>query len=466
MNDVTSFAPSLQLQDFLTAFDLDRINIQEINIYHDQGIIIIYIVLNTKVHTCPLCNTPTSKVKSYHLKKINHSVLNPTPCTIHYKARRLICPMCGKTFYESNPFVLTNSKVSVATVYNVLSELKRPEATFSYIGHKYHMSPSSVSNIFDKHIDIPRRPLPTCLCFDETYAFKSDTSDYICVLLDYMDKKVVDVLPSRRKRALIDYFFNIPLQERKNVKYVSFDMWATYREVAKLMFPNCVTIVDKFHVLQELSRRVTRVRIDVMNKQKQRKDVLEAQEKELKKQKLLISPQLQQELRVAQVHYYLLKKFNFVLFSNNPTIVDPTVEKKYNRFLQRYCNLYDIYDLIINIDDGLKEAVEIRDEIHLFYKDTTYEHAKEEVENIIIRCRTSSLKSMQEFANTLTQWKPEIIHSFIIIPGINKKMNNALIENRNKSIKLIKHSSNGYTNWPRFRNRVLFCLNDDIPIKI
>ena len=49
---------------------------------------------------------------------------------------------------------------------------------------------------------------------------------------------------------------------------------------------------------------------------------------------------------------------------------------------------------------------------------------------------------------------------------LQKKMNNALIENRNKTIKLLKHSSNGYTNWKRFRARVLYTLNDDISIKI
>ena len=45
-------------------------------------------------------------------------------------------------------------------------------------------------------------------------------------------------------------------------------------------------------------------------------------------------------------------------------------------------------------------------------------------------------------------------------------MNNGLIENRNKSIKLLKHSSNGYTNWDRFRARVLYSLNDNIHMKI
>ena len=73
---------------------------------------------------------------------------------------------------------------------------------------------------------------------------------------------------------------------------------------------------------------------------------------------------------------------------------------------------------------------------------------------------------LQEYSKTLIEWKQEIINSFIKVPTINKKMNNALIENRNKSIKLLKHSSNGYTNWDRFMNRVLFCLNEDSTFKI
>ena len=37
----------------------------------------------------------------------------------------------------------------------------------------------------------------------------------------------------------------------------------------------------------------------------------------------------------------------------------------------------------------------------------------------------------------------------------NKKVNNAIIENRNKIIKCIKNNANGYTNWLRFHNRLI-----------
>lgn len=457
--------PSMQISDFLIAFDLDRANISHIDVFHEGNELIISIELNVSEHLCPICRTPTSKIKGYHLKKIRHSVLNPISCIIHYRARRYVCPVCGKTFYENNPFIAEHLKVSIATVYNVLQELKRPEATFKYVADKYHLSPSSVSNIFDRHVNPSRRSLPECLSFDETYAFKSDGSDYICVLLDPKDKKIVDILPSRRKSYLTDYFFNIPLEERKKVKYVSFDMWHTYRVVSKLMFPNCKCIVDKFHILQELTRKLTRVRIDVMNKNKKIKDDFEYRQKQLKIEHQKLMPQDQEKLRQAQINYYLLKKFNFVLISNNQQISDPNIEKKYNHVLGRYSNLNDIYHMIMDIDEGLADAVDIKDSIYRFYKNIDYKDAKTELENIIIACRTSKTKPIQEFSNTLTEWKQEIINSFIKIPTINRKMNNALIENRNKSIKLIKHSSNGYTNWKRFRARVLYALNDDTPIK-
>lgn len=462
MPDDTLSLPSLQTSDFLSAFGLDRADIREIRISHEDGSLSVFLELNIREHTCPICSSATTKIKGYTTRKINHSILNPTPCIIHYRARRYVCPVCGKTFYENNPFISGNSRVSVATVYNVLHDLKNPEITFSYVADRYHMSASSAAALFDKHIQPHRRKLPECLCFDETYAFKSSDSDYVCVLLDYTDKKIVDVLPSRRKRYLCDYFFNIPLKERENVKFVSFDMWKTYRDISKAMFPNCLCIVDKFHVLQELSRRVKRVRVDIMNKNKKVKDELIRKRTQLKKENSSLSPQDQEKLKIAMDNYYLLKKFDWLLFSNNPKISEPNETKKLNRYLNRYLNLNDLYHLVIDIDPRLKEAVEIKDLIHLFYRNTECANAKKELEEVILLCRSSNVSQLQEFSNTLCEWKQEIINSFIKIPSIDRKMNNALIENRNKSIKLLKHSSNGYTNWDRFRARILYALNDDV----
>lgn len=468
MHNVTTSTPSLVMNDFLAAFDLDRANIKAIDIYHDDGSLIIYLELNITEHCCPICNSITSKVKGYQLKKIKHSVLNPVPCIIHYRARRYVCPVCGKTFYEHNPIAMGGLKVSVATVYNVLQELKRPGATFSYVAEKYNMSPSSVINIFDKHIDISRRTLPECISFDEVYAFKTKDldSEYVLVLLDYIDKKIIDLLPTRRKRYLSDYFFKIPISEREKVKYVSFDMWETYRSIAKTMFPNSVGVMDKFHILSDFTKKLNSVRINVMNKNKHVRDTLKKKKLELEKENQKLSPSEYETYTTAHKNYYILKKFNWLLLNNDPNITDPNREKKYNKTLARYTNFYDLYEMIVNMDPQLNKAMEIKELLYDFYSQSRYEDAKRELEDLIITCRTSKVTAMQHFSKTLSNWKQEIINSFIIIPGINRKMNNALIENRNKTIKLLKHSSNGYSNWRRFRNRVLYVLNDDVAIKL
>ena len=67
---------------------------------------------------------------------------------------------------------------------------------------------------------------------------------------------------------------------------------------------------------------------------------------------------------------------------------------------------------------------------------------------------------MIRFSRTLRNWKQEIINSFILVDYEYKvdketgrvavqpkKMNNAIIENKNSIIKTIKKNANGYTNW-------------------
>lgn len=447
--------------DTLIALDLQRADVKSLNIYHDGTSLIADLELNIKPHACPICSTQTTKVKAYQLKTIKHSILQNTSCTIHYRARRYICPFCGKTFYEHNPFTQKGSKISVATVYNVLQDLKNPALTFSYVASKHNISSSSVANIFDKGVHISRRPLPECINFDETYAFKSNNSNYICVLVDYKDKKLIDILPSRRKSDLIDYFLAIPLEERKRVKYASFDMWVTYRTVSQLMFPNCKMIVDKFHVLQDFTRRATKIRVRIMNQHKKVKDSLEQEAKALKEVNQVLPPEKQEELVIAKKNYYILKKFEWMIFSKNKEILNPNMIKRYNHVLNQYCNLYDLFTILENTHPDMSEMIDLKDALYKFYEKCTYEEAKTKINDLIIAFRCSKVKELTEFANLLTQWKNEIINSFIIIPGIGRKMNNALIENRNKTIKLLKHSSNGYTCWDRFRNRVLYTLNDD-----
>ncbi|MGO5143957.1 transposase, partial [Catenibacterium mitsuokai] len=161
-------------------------------------------------------------------------------------------------------------------------------------------------------------------------------------------------------------------------------------------------------------------------------------------------------------YYYVLKKFNWLLFSTNNKIFDDNNEKKLNHVLNRYCNYSDLFTYMLSIDEELETASNLKDQVVYFYDHCNHDNAKKKLEEIIIDFRSCPVEEMAPFANTLTNWKNEIINSFIIVDDRSKrKMNTAIVENRNKTIKLIKHASNGYLNWERFRNRILYTLNDD-----
>lgn len=81
---------------------------------------------------------------------------------------------------------------------------------------------------------------------------------------------------------------------------------------------------------------------------------------------------------------------------------------------------------------------------------------------------TSSIKELNQFGMTLIRWKNEIVNSFHIVETIKvgdkiieRKINNGIAENKNRTLKLLKNHSNGYKSWDRFRNRALYVLNED-----
>lgn len=463
---------TLSESHILQLFNLQSEQVESISITHKSDGLYASIKLERKECSCPACDYKTTTIKGYSSKKILHSLTTHTPCFILYNARRMKCDACGKTFYENNPFAYKNMKISLLTVCNVLNDLKKPTETFTSVSSRYGISDTATAAIFDSHIFIPRRKLPKYINVDEVYAFSGDRSNYVCVLVDFLTSKTIDLLPTRRKDDLVKYFHLIPLEERKNVELISMDMWETYRVVAKIVFPNAQTVVDKFHLYQELHRRITTIRIAAMNRTKPIK-----QNKNIK---LSVAEKYEHEQRAK--NYYVLKKFNWLLFKNenHKTIVkcqdgtekemkllDPNMEKKPNRVLGRYCNYYDIYDIILTIDSELETAMNLKYKFDQFYKTSTYENSKEVLEELISEFSSCGVTSLVEFAGTMKRWKKEIVNSFIIIDkSTNRKMNNGIIENRNKVIKQLKHNANGYRNWERFRTRALYVLNDDTTYRV
>lgn len=450
-------------QDILALFNLEDEDVEDISFSNMGNCSIADVFLRDDRTPCEICGNEHVVIKGYQIKMITHSALTDRKSQIRYHARRYQCTICKKTWYEPNPFCFNSMKISALTVENVLRDLKDQTETFSSVAKRYHISPTSAASIFDQHVRMPRLTLPEYQCWDEAYAFfhKGENSKYVFTILDFQSQQPVDILPSRKKEYLISYFMSIPIEERKQVKMISTDMYNEYRSVIHEVFGDSIIhSCDHYHVSQELSRKVDRVRIRVMKSVPKYKD---------KNSKALTD------------EYYLLKKFNWMIFKREDTrmkdkhlIFDPSRERKMNTKLQRMLNYYDIRTMIEAIHPDLKAAWRLKDDLVDFYDENTYETAPDEIDKLIRKFRESGIPEMIEFAKTLRNWKQEIINSFIIVKHTYRvdkdtgqvvvsaqKLNNGLMECKNGIIKQIKGNANGYTCWERFRNRCLYVLRPD-----
>ena len=404
--------------------DLRMKEIDNIKDVKKGNITYYYVRLKNNGGKCKYCGEYITKVDSYKTKTIPHT----KNVIIKYKARRFICK-CGKTFYEEDPFKSKDYKLSDNAVEYILTEIKRYNHNFSEIAQSLNISVTKVIEVFDSYVQIERKKLREVISIDEFYFSKYSKSKFAFMILG-LNGEVLDVLESRKKTALLDYFKYIPIDERKRVKYVTMDMNPVYKSVIYRRFKDITICIDSFHVVQLLNTYLDTIRKKVMRDYDDNKGSHE---------------------------YYLLKHKNYLLFKS---LEDIKTERLDNRHYNMLMSESELLDNLLKIDNTLTRAYYLKED-YLAFNSLFGVKTKEEIEvildNYINDCLLSDIKEFIEFANTLLRWKEEILNSFI--PYNGQRLSNGKIENKNKYVKKIKDIANGYANIKRFRNRIMYSEN-------
>lgn len=451
-----------------SVFGLDPEQIESGSCIRRKDQLFLDVKLKDTRPVCPDCGHASVRIKGYVPKKINHSVLSDRGCQILYHARRYVCPVCGRTYYEANPFVFKRMKISSQVVLSVMKDLMRPTETFTSVAQRYHISPTTAAALFDHTVNIPRARLPKILSIDENYAFfsREQKSKYVCVLIDQRNGRPIDILPSRRYEYLDKYYTSIPACEKEQVEFVATDMYEPYRRIIRKHFRQARHVVDRYHVAQELNRKIDAVRLRIM-----------------KPYRYINHKKRTREQKDA---YYLLKHQNKLLFRHfhrslgrdRKPLFDIHRKRSYSQHFQKHMNPYDIARELMAIHPDIRKAWELRDEVTDFYDRNSGKTAPEALNRLIKKLRESEIEELIAFSKTLNNWKEEILNSFCISKAVYitgdtgkidieyKRVSNALMENRNAIIKLITKSANGYHNWDRFRNRCMLVLEKEIDFEI
>ena len=94
----------------------------------------------------------------------------------------------------------------------------------------------------------------------------------------------------------------------------------------------------------------------------------------------------------------------------------------------------------------------------LFFNTTSsINDARVNLSEVINEYASSNIESYRRFSTTLIEWFDEIVNSFHIYNG--QRISNSKIEGINSRIKTILKNANGFRNFSRMRNRIMFSLN-------
>ena len=377
---------------------------------------------------CPYCHSHKIRITGYYYTETNCSESQNLIDILRIKRIRFRCKECGKTFSPPITGIKRYATVSKQVEQFIINDFTRP-LTFSEIADKYGLTKQRIIQIFDTNIKfVPRRKMPRVLCIDEIKFSEELDQNYCCILYDFEKKEIVDIIRNRKMAYLREYFSSVPLKERQNTKVFISDMYDAYSTICNQFFPNAIHIVDKFHVITQLTRAVNNLRVIAMNSIKDSKD---------------------------EEPYYNFMKTNWKLFLCREEDVP---DKRYT-----YMRTGEVF----HFDELLYSSIKLNDKLwtgylalqdlfhHSYY--SSYEETLNFIEFLSQKLKNSSSELLKKVGDTFHKWRYEIANAFTKDAKENR-YSNAIAECINNQLKTIIKSAYGYHNFERFRKRAMLII--------
>ena len=150
---------------------------------------------------------------------------------------------------------------------------------------------------------------------------------------------------------------------------------------------------------------------------------------------------------VVKIHGYYSRKLTHSTFANRKC----TILYQQRRYRCEACELtFHEPNPFINSSECLTYETKLN-------KTCSIQDAPEAIDNAISTFANAGIKEFEPFYRMLSNWRTEIINSFTTINGI--RINNSYIESKNKILEKLLYNGNGFSNFKRTRNRILYCLN-------
>ena len=364
----------------------------------------IELEMERRPHKCPVCGQQTDRVHDYRKQVVKDMPSFGKTVFLVLRKRRYACS-CGKRFFEDNTFLSRYQRMTRRKIADIITSLGKCRS-YTSVSREQGVSVATVLRLFN-HVQYSKpKHLPTALGIDE-FKGNSGGEKFHCILTDLETGKVIDILKTRYKHDLYDYFKRYPREERAKVRYFVSDMYQTYADVAKTWFPNATYIIDKYHWVRQVSFAFERVRKDVQKK-------------------------------FSKSHRIYFKHSRKLLLKCWKDLTD---EQKQQVNVMLYASA------------ELSTAYFWKEQLYQIIHEMPAEKFEESLRSWIEDAYGSDIEPFVKCALTYRHWFSPIVQS------VRHKYTNGFTEGCNNKIKVLKRISFGLQNFRRFRSRILYLFH-------
>lgn len=378
---------------------------------------------------CPCCgikNEDYCIVKNGFISaRIKWLSVSHYPTYLLLKKQRFLCRECHSSFLdksletEKHCFIANRVKQSIGIELSDAISLKD-------LSKRHFVSTTTINRVLNslgKELSNKFTDLPQNLCFDEFISVKNKQGKYSFIYSDSVSHKIIDILPDNKTLTLEKHFSKYPLKIRKKVTTIVVDMNVGYFKLANRLFPNASVIIDRFHLVQLISRSLNITRIRTMNKFRT------SNSRDLK-------------------DYRKLKKY-WKLFLKDSSELNYT-DYRYQRLFKSVLPETEIMDYLLSLNKGLTETYKLYQD--LLYCCKTNDFAA--FSDLLLLSNQLNSESMVTSVRTLKKHLPRIKNTF------RYTFSNGPLEGSINKIKLIKRIAYGYRSFQNYKYRILLSFKD------
>lgn len=368
---------------------------------------------------CPKCGTCyDEKIEKHGFKEslIKIPSVSKLDTYLSLNKQRYYCNHCNRTFTCTTDVVNYGCNISNNTKHSIAVDLikKRSEKD---IAIDNNVSPNTVERVIDSYYELDSKvykgTLPQVLSFDEFKSVKSADGAMSFQICNGKNGKIIDIVEDRKLNNLMKYFSRYSRKSRMNVKAIIIDMYTPYITLIQTMFPNALIVIDKFHLVDLISRSLNKTRIKLMKKDKENYNKLKRYWKNILKSRF--------ELNASSWKKY-------------PCFKNLTTEQ-------------DIVDYLVSLDKEFEETYQI-------YQDLLYAFQNNDLAVLKTTLNTkfdNISEYMKTSVKTLKGYVEYIKNTF------TTGYHNGYVEGNNNFIKVIKRIAFGFRSFTRFKARIMIC---------